>query len=105
MQVVPETEYRANFLQMIDRCGDRTVIIPETIPHLETYRNDSLQRYNTLLKSISEEKNNCHLINLFDGFLPHFSDYYLDMGHPNNAGYQYIADTILTHIDTNKLTG
>ena len=104
LQVVPEAEYSANFLHMIEQCKDRIVIIPETIPHHETHRNEALQRYNTLLKTITDKKPNCHLINLFDDFLPHFSDFYLDKGHPNDPGYQFIAYKILKYIETNQLT-
>ena len=102
-QVVPQDEYRANFLQMIEQCGERTIIIPETIPNQETYRNEALQRYNAELKMIADSKSNCHLISLFDDFLPHFSDFYLDIGHPNAAGYQYIAEKMLNYIQDHQL--
>ena len=98
VQVVPEAEYRENFLFMINQCDNRIVILPETIPHHETYRNEAIQHYNRQLKSIAETKSNCHLIPLFDDFLPHFSDFYLDMGHPNNKGYDHIADKIVTYL-------
>jgi len=104
LQVVPEAEYSANFLHMIEQCKDRIVIIPETIPHHETHRNEALQQYNTLLKTITDTKPNCHLITLFDDFLPHFSDFYLDKGHPNDPGYQFIADKILNYMKKNQLT-
>ena len=103
-QVVSEAEYSANFLHMINQCEERMVIIAETIPHHETHRNGAIQRYNTLLKMITDTRTNCHLIRLFDDFLPHFSDFYLDQGHPNDAGYQHIADKILVYIKTNQMT-
>ena len=103
VQVVPVAEYRENFLSMINRCGDRVVILPETIPHHETYRNEAIQRYNRELKTIAEAKSNCHLIALFDDFLPHFSDFYLDQGHPNDKGYDHIADKITAYLIDNHL--
>ncbi len=102
VQVVPEAEYRENFLSMINQCGNRVVILPETIPHHETYRNEAIQRYNNQLKTIAETMSNCHLIPLFDDFLPHFADFYLDMGHPNNKGYDHIADKIATYLRDNQ---
>jgi len=102
-QVVPQDEYQANFLFMIEQCNDRTIIIPETIPNHETYRNEALQRYNSELKKIADTKPNCHLVSLFDDFLPHFSDFYLDIGHPNDLGYDYIADKILGYIHLHHL--
>ena len=101
--VVPQDEYRANFQRMIDNCSPRLVILPETLPHLETYRNESIKEYNRILRSLADENGNCHLIPLFDGFLPHLSDYYLDNTHPNDAGYEYIANEILTYIQDHEL--
>lgn len=99
-QVVSEVEYRANYTQMINECGDKLVVLSETIPHHETYRNEAIKQYNTLLKSMADSHENCHLIPLFDDFLPHFSDFYLDMGHPNDDGYQYIAGKIIRYLET-----
>ena len=102
-QVVPEDEYRSNYLQMISRCGDKTIIMPETIPHLETHRNEAIKRYNSLLKSIADSIDNCHLISLYHDFLPHFHDFYLDQGHPNDNGYSYIAEKIVAYLKSRQL--
>ena len=101
--VVPRDEYRANFQRMIDNCSARTVLLPETLPHHETYRNESIKAYNRILRSLAAENENCHLIPLFDGFLPHMTDFYLDNTHPNDAGYEYIAHEILTYMRDNGL--
>ena len=103
-QVVSDDEYRSNYLEMIDRCGDRLIIMPEIIPHHETHRNSAILHYNKQLRSIAESKQNCHLIETFDDFLPHFHDYYLDLGHPNDLGYCHIANKIVNYIKGLQLT-
>lgn len=103
--VVPEAEYRANFQEMIDSCSARTVILPETLPHHETYRNESIKAYNGMLRSLAMDNENCHLIPLFDTFLLHLTDFYQDNTHPNDAGYDYIANEILTYMRDHGLGG
>lgn len=94
-RVVSVHEYRANFQTMIERCGDRLVIIPESIPQHESYRNSGIQEYNRILEEVSVPKENCLYIKLFDDFLSNLDHFYLDQGHPNETGYQLIADKIL----------
>ncbi len=102
--VVPEAEYRANIQGMIDNCSGRIVLLPETLPHHETYRNESIKQYNQILRSLADENENCHLIPLFDAFLPHMTDFYLDNTHPNNTGYDYIANKVRTYLHNHELT-
>ena len=94
-RVVPEPEYRANFLQMIERCGDRQVILPETIPHQETFRNPAIRRYNEILEELSREHGNCAYVKVYDDLVDKMDSLYLDKGHPNGRGYDLIADNIV----------
>ena len=95
-RVVSEHEYRANFLQMIDWCGDRQVILPETIPHQETFRNPAIKRYNEILEDLSRPRDNCIYVEVFDDLVDNMGALYLDKGHPNGLGYELIADKIVS---------
>jgi lysophospholipase L1-like esterase len=97
--VVPEQEYRNNVSLMVERCKSKLVVLPEIIPHQEIARNNSIQRYNTILEDIAKTHDNCIFVRLFDDFLKKMPQYYLDMGHPNEFGYSYISGKILEHLD------
>ena len=94
-RVVPEPEYRANFDHMIERCGDRQVILPETIPHQETFRNPAIRRYNEILEELSHQHENCVHVKVYDDLVVHMDSFYLDKGHPNGQGYDLITDNII----------
>lgn len=96
---VPEHEYRANFLKMIDYCGDRVVILPETIPHQDTFRNPAIKRYNEILEDLSRPRDNCIHVKIFNDLVPNIGSLYLDEGHPNRQGYELIADNIVNTLE------
>ena len=100
-RVVPEDEYRTNYLKMLDNCEDTLVILPETIPQQETFRNPGIKRYNEILEEISETRPNCLLVKVFDDFIENMSRFYLDKGHPNELGYKLIAEKIINAVDQN----
>jgi lysophospholipase L1-like esterase len=89
--IISETEYRANYQYMIELCGDRQVVLPETIPHLDTFRNPHIKRYNAAIEALSAAYANCHVIEIFDDFLAQPAALYQDKGHPNDAGYAHIT--------------
>jgi lysophospholipase L1-like esterase len=93
-RVVSEYEYRTNFLHMIERCGDRQVILPETIPHQETFRNPAIKRYNKILRELSRPHHNCTYVEVYDDLVDDMGSLYLDKGHPNGRGYDLIATNI-----------
>lgn len=97
-RVVSEQEYRVNYQTMIRVCGDRLIILPESIPQQETFRNPAIKQYNRIIEEIAAASDKCLFINLFDDFLSNLTDYYLDMGHPNERGYDYIASKIVDSI-------
>lgn len=98
VNVISEQEYRHNVSLMVERCKGKQVILPEIIPHQESYRNTSIQRYNTILEQIAKNKDNCLFIKLYDDFLQKMPEYYLDMGHPNELGYSFISEKILKQL-------
>ena len=98
VNVVSEQEYRYNISHMVKQCKSKQVVLPETIPHQETARNTSIQRYNKILEQIAKIHDNCLFIRLYDDFLRKMPEYYLDTGHPNEFGYSHIADKILEQL-------
>ena len=99
VNVVPEPEYRANVLQMVRHCEKKQVVLPEIIPHQETFRNPFIRRYNRVLEEIAGSFDNCLLIRLYDDFLQKIPEFYLDTGHPNEHGYRFIAAKIVGEFD------
>lgn len=94
-RVVPEHEYRLNYLDMIRVCGDRLIILPESIYQHETFRNPSIIQYNRIIENVAASQSNCTFIRLFDDFHENRAEYYLDKGHPNESGYDHIAAKII----------
>lgn len=98
VNVISEQEYRHNVSLMVELCKGKQVILPEIIPHQESYRNTSIQQYNTILEQIAKNNDNCLLIKLYDDFLQKMPEYYLDMVHPNELGYSFISEKILKQL-------
>lgn len=95
VNVVSEQEYRQNVSVMVERCRGKQVVLPEIIPHQETFRNPAIQRYNKILEHIAHSHDHCLFIRLYDDFLEKMPEYYLDTGHPNEFGYSFISGKIL----------
>lgn len=98
VNVVSEQEYRQNVCVMVERCRGKQVVLPEIIPHQETFRNPAIQRYNKILEHIAHSHDHCLFIRLYDDFFEKMPEYYLDMGHPNEIGYRFISDKILEQL-------
>jgi lysophospholipase L1-like esterase len=94
-RVVSEHEYRANFQHMIRYCGHRQVILPETIPHQETFRNPAIRRYNEILADLARQHDKCTYVEVYDDLVDDMGSLYLDKGHPNDQGYDLIVRNIL----------
>ena len=102
-RVVPEDEYRANYLRMIDCCGERLVILPETVPQQETHRNPGIRLYNEIVEEVCSNKENCLFVRVFDDLVHNMVPLYLDKGHPNEAGYEVIRTKILAALEHHPL--
>jgi len=98
VNVISEKQYLLNISEMVEWCRTKQVVLPETIPHQETFRNPAIKRYNRILEDIAQTHDHCLFIKLYDDFLKHMPGYYLDTGHPNELGYTFIADKILKHL-------
>jgi lysophospholipase L1-like esterase len=93
--VVPLEEYSNNIHKMIELCAGRTILLPETIPHHDTSRNDRIERYNRELAAIAAQYDNCHLVEIYGAFSDNMHRFYLDNCHANADGYDYTAEKIL----------
>ena len=94
VEVVPEAEYEQNLLRMVDRCGGRIVILPETIPHHDQKRNGAIQRYNRILERIASTREICLFLPLYQQFAGNMENYYSDNTHANGVGHRFIAGRI-----------
>ena len=98
LNVVSEQEYRQNVSVMVERCRGKKVVLPKIIPCQETFRNPAIKRYNRILENISQSRDHCLFIRLYDDFLEKMPQYYLDRGHPNEFGYRFISGKILEQL-------
>lgn len=99
--VVPIQEYQANIESMIRLCGKRDVVVIETVPHHEQWRNEHIQRYNAALEELAE-RYECLFIKTYSLFNAKLDDLYQDSTHANAAGYECITEQISTAL-LNKL--
>jgi lysophospholipase L1-like esterase len=99
INVVAPDEYQENLSRMVRLCGERAVILLETLPHYEERRNPAIQQYNTLLKQVAATASNCHVIELYDDFAANMEKFYVDATHANAEGYAFIASRV---VDTMK---
>lgn len=94
--VVPEDEYVSNLQYIINQLDKSLVIVLDTLPKEEEYRNVSIKKYNTLLDSLITS-NNVIRIKLYDYFYDH-REFFLDKTHLNTKGYEYICNKITEKI-------
>jgi lysophospholipase L1-like esterase len=93
--VVPPEEYIGNINTIIDQAFPAKVFLLDTVPHRDASRNPEIIRYNSLLSEISNMHPNVYRVKLFDIFLNHMDDYYLDDTHISDAGYRFITSRLL----------
>lgn len=99
--VVPENEYITNLQYIINQLEKSLVIVLDTLPKEEEYRNISIKEYNLLLDSLVKS-NNVIRIKLYDYFYKH-RELYLDKTHLNNQGYKYICYKIIDAIQCKNI--
>ncbi len=92
--VVSGQEYKENLCRMIEYCGTRVVILPETLPHHQESRNSSIRHYNTILKEVAATAAGCYYVDLYDDFAVNMGEFYVDETHVSGAGYLFIAERI-----------
>lgn len=98
--VVSPKEYETNIREMINNSQASTILLIDTLPHHENWRNSHIQKYNGILTRITKEYDQCVKIDLFDIFMKRLDDYYQDVTHCNDAGYTRIAQEILQLIES-----
>lgn len=96
--VVPMAEYQANISWMVERCAGRRVILPETIPHHDSSRNDLIKQYNRALATIASHFPMCHLVETYADFSANQHIFYADATHANALGYELIAAKIVAKL-------
>jgi hypothetical protein len=93
--VVPLDEYRSNISRMVAFCGNRMVLLPETIPHHDSWRNEQILVYNSALAEIAAQHPTCHLVQTYSAFANNLDGFYADATHANGAGHDFIASKII----------
>jgi len=94
--VVPPKEYEENLYSILQ--NSKKALLLETPPHhRQTFRNPNIQLYNSLLKKVTQNRKNTHLIELYDLFLEDIT-LYLDDIHFNQKGHDLIAEKILREL-------
>ncbi len=86
-------EYKNNLIHMLDRAKSSRVILIETVPNLDTSRNENIQLFNSALHEVASRYKNVAVLPLFDLF---YNQVELllekDGTHINNKGYDLITD-------------
>jgi len=95
VNVVPAEEYEENICKMIETCGERTVILVDTVPNRELWRNAEIRRYNSILDRLASAYDNCHRLLLYEDFEKNGDTFYLDATHCNSRGYDFITEKMI----------
>lgn len=98
VNVVPSDEYEKNLRTMIEMSFPRKTFLIDTIPNKQLERNSEIKRYNQVLDQLCNEYEHCVKIDLYNVFECGLSQYYQDLTHCNEDGYECIADIIVDKI-------
>jgi lysophospholipase L1-like esterase len=96
VSVVPEDEYIQNISYIIENNSDSLILLLDTLPKEEEYRNISIKEYNKLLDTIIYD--NVYRISLYDDFY-NKKDLFIDKTHINNNGHKIIVDKIMEKLN------
>lgn len=92
--VVPLEEYQENIEKVILSVRTGIVILIDTVPNHQRFRNDEIVKYNHVLDKLAEQYEHCYKLDIYDLFLEHMDRYYLDETHINEAGYAMISEKL-----------
>lgn len=93
--VVSVERYAECILNMMANCNPHTrVFLIETVPNLDVSRNPNIERYNQVLRQLSDDDARVELIEVYDYFSIR-PDLYLDNTHINGMGHEYISRAII----------
>lgn len=93
--VVDVKEYENNIEKIILAAADSIVILIDTVPNHQLFRNSAIEEYNQVLDRLAEQYENCYKLDIYKDFLDNMDTYYLDETHINNIGYDVITEKIL----------
>ncbi len=94
--VVGKTEYQTNIENLILSATNSIIILIDTIPNQQQFRNNEIVQYNSILSLLSERYNNCYKLDLYQDFLKNMDSYYLDETHMNDLGYNHVTDKLVS---------
>ncbi|MBE0491400.1 MAG: SGNH/GDSL hydrolase family protein [Sulfurospirillum sp.] len=93
--VISKNEYYNNISSILMQCKNQRIILIDTVPNLDTTRNNNIKIYNKILDDIALKYPNCRRLYLYDYFLNNTKKLYLADGtHINNLGHNYIAEQL-----------
>ncbi len=97
--VVSPNLYKDNLISIIEQT-DKPILLIDTVPHTQMFRNKHIVKYNAILEQLSYDYDNCYYVKIYDDFLINIKDYLMDDGtHINNDGYKLILDKIMEKVN------
>jgi lysophospholipase L1-like esterase len=97
--LVPPDEYEENLSAMVRMCKGQPVVLLETVPNLELYRNAPVEKFNKITKAVAEKFDNCRFLPLYQKFYENLDTFFFDTTHVNSRGNEYIANRLVEMIE------
>lgn len=98
--VVPLEEYRQTILNIKAAAGNIPIVLIDTVPNKDTSRNAEIERYNQTLTDLAGEYISVFKLSIYDDFSSTQQDAYIDPTHISIAGHQFVAERLLTLIQS-----
>ena len=92
--VVPLDEYKNNIETVVKKSKNTIIILIDTLPNHQLYRNVEIEKYNQALNELVEQYDNCYKLNIYEIFLNNMNSLYLDDTHINDLGYDIITEEL-----------
>jgi len=100
--VVEIQEYEKNIKKILQTTTDKRVILIDTVPSLQLFRNSAIEQYNSVLKKLAEKYDHCYKLDIYDDFLENLDTYYVDDTHINDIGYDVITKKLFALYQSTK---
>ena len=94
--VVEIEEYKKNIEQIILAAAKKTVILIDTVPNHQLFRNGAIVKYNDVLDKLAKQYDHCYRLDIYNEFLENMDEYYLDETHINDEGYKVITQKLVS---------
>ncbi len=93
--VVRPDDFSRRLTEIVAACRpDTRILLIETVPNLDECRNQAIQKYNAMLKTVAASYPRCRLLEVYDYFSDRKDTLYADSTHINSAGHEYIAQEL-----------